>query len=103
MPAKRWLRRFYPFVVTGRAEAFEMAGLKIAYAKGTPPMTRFKIGPQTVISAALALLLFSSLAWQSALAQVAPRLPDAPQGQPPSTCRRLRRSYPSPCLRMTAS
>jgi hypothetical protein len=48
-------------------------------------MTRFKIGPQTVISAVLALLLFSNLAWQSALAQVAPRLPDAPQGQPPAS------------------
>jgi|SRR5579859_846519 len=48
-------------------------------------MTRWKLGPKTAVSAALAgLLLLSGVAWQSALAgppaQVAPR----PAGQPPA-------------------
>lgn len=43
-------------------------------------MTRLKLGPQTLISVVLALLLFFSVAWQSALAQEAPR----PAGQPPA-------------------
>jgi len=44
-------------------------------------MTHLKLGPKTIVSAVLAgLLLFSGLAWQSALAQGAPR----PAGQPPA-------------------
>ena len=45
-------------------------------------MPRFKFGPQTVISAVLALLLFTSVAWQSALAQGAPHPASAPPSQP---------------------
>lgn len=45
-------------------------------------MTRFKLGPQTIVSAVLAILLFSSVAWQNALAQVASRPAQAPPDQP---------------------
>jgi|SRR5579859_91140 len=45
-------------------------------------MPRFQLGPQTVISAVLALLLVSSWAWQGALAQGTPHPAGAPPGQP---------------------
>ena len=46
-------------------------------------MTRLKLGRKTVVSAVLAgLLLFSGLAWQSALAQVAPRPAEQPPARP---------------------
>src|SRR5438477_206227 len=55
-------------------------GLRQTNAKGAI-MTRWKLGPKTAVSAALAgLLLLSGVAWQGALAQGAPR----PAGRQPS-------------------
>ena len=46
-------------------------------------MTRLKLGRKTVISAVLAgLILFSGVAWQSALAQGAPRPAEQPSSRP---------------------
>ncbi len=46
-------------------------------------MTRLKLGRKTVVSAVLAgLLFFSGLAWQSALAQGAPRPAEQPPARP---------------------